>query len=445
MDKRCRGHRWAVWALVALTLWYTPASPTAVAAEAESAWGRTAPKEVVPPGKVAYIHNGALWVRELPAGRPKRLWTGTVSHPRWSPSGRWLAVNEGDRIRVLPVGWRTRGMGLEGSGATWSPAADRLAFQDSAGNLVVVDAQRNLRAVVAEAATYGPIVGHQWSPDGRSLAFLGDPSAPGSPPGARRPDPSDRLPATTWTVGVDGGNPTEAVRAPSEEQTCLQLAGWSPDSREVLYWQVPLCSASILSDGVPLFAVPAGGGAPRRLVEAMLTHPGAISGSPQGNQIAVMAGAGRMTWHNKTVEVLDLTGGTALTLSPPGYAAGSPAFSPDGGQVAFVAMPDAGPDVGGGGAGRQALMQRRIWAAGIEGGQARQLTPEAAYRDEAPQWIPAGILFARLSDEDSPSLWLYSPKDAAVREVDAVDAPPNAWFGYYGWLDWPAVFAVHSP
>jgi len=107
-------------------------------------------------------------------------------------------------------------------------------------------------------------------------------------------------------------------------------------------------------------------------------------------------------------------------------------------------MPDAGPDTGGGEAAHTALMQRRIWAASPNDTRARQLAPDAAYRDEAPHWIRPGLLFARLDEHGAATLWLLDPEKVTVQQLAALDAPRDAWFGYYGWLDWSSVLAVHA-
>lgn len=43
-------------------------------------------------GKLAYVQDGDIWVKDLPAGEARRLThDGSNWRPRWSPSGEWLA------------------------------------------------------------------------------------------------------------------------------------------------------------------------------------------------------------------------------------------------------------------------------------------------------------------------------------------------------------------
>lgn len=89
-------------------------------------------------------------------------------------------------------------------------------------------------------------------------------------------------------------------------------------------------------------------------------------------------------------------------------------------------------------------MGRHIWLADV-GGTPRQLTADAAYRDEAPHWTGDGqqLLFARLNSAGAASLWLAAAQGGPPRPVAELDAGAEDWFGFYGWVNWSAKFAYH--
>jgi hypothetical protein len=96
-------------------------------------------------GKLACILDGDVWVRSLPSGSPVQLTNeGIYTHPRWSPSGEWLAIGDpagtalGDgRVTRYPTIMRADGRDLHyasGCGA-WSPVDDVLACMLSNNHL----------------------------------------------------------------------------------------------------------------------------------------------------------------------------------------------------------------------------------------------------------------------------------------------------------------------
>lgn len=386
-----------------------------------------------PHGKLAYIGDGTLWVRQVPDGLPRRIWEGSISHPRWSPSGEWLMARQGDGFRFFLVDRDLSPEVLWGREAVWAPYQDLVAYLDDEGRLRVFDPSGKQGRMLVEPPAAGVIADPAWSPDGRWIAYTV----------TERNGPDAPSYVGIWRVNAGGGKrPVPVLEVWKEEPFCLRIAGWTPDGQSVLYQPVPLCSSSILADGTPLMAVPAKGGPPQRLTDAMLAHPDFVAGAPATGRLAIASGEGRITWTNKRIEVIDSRSGQSRIISPAKAAAISPAWSVDGKQIAFAAMPDAGPLIDGGHAARTALMARRIWVAPKGNANARPVTDDPQYRDESPRFTQTGILFARLDWHSRASLWVTGPGTSATR-VTALDAPPDAWFGYYGWLDWAAVFDWH--
>jgi dipeptidyl aminopeptidase/acylaminoacyl peptidase len=328
------------------------------------------------------------------------------------------------------------GLGL--STFAWAPATDRLAYVTDGGELHVVDADSAYSAPLVPAELDRSGVGHiAWSPDGMWIAYEW---------WEQRSD-SQRHQGL-WKVSPGGGDPGELYDSGVPERGEAILAQWSDDGRFLIFWQGPIPSASMLADGVPLYALPVDGSAPVQLAETVLLHPDFVALDPaDADRVAVVEGGYRGSWTNKTLRVVRISDGESVAITAPDEAVSSPAWSPDGRSIAYVVMPDEG-DLGGGEAARQGLMGRRIWVMTAEGDSpARLLADDPVYRDEYPLWSAEGghILFVRMDAEGSVSLWLASVEGGepypVVDGLEAVGGPPSdAWFGYYGYVDWQPLF-----
>lgn len=390
-------------------------------------------------GKLAYVRGGDIWVQPLPDGELQRLTTDSVnSEPRWSPSGRWLTFRKGNEFWVMPADG-SEGRRLNAAGAVWAPAADRLAYVDDTAALVVEDADGSQRReIVAPGIILGPS-GVAWSPDGEWLAYVEQRVEEGRTPGYTH--------AGVWRVRADGSDAAELYSTGTPPKDGVILAGWSPDGQYVLFWRQPHFSASAMASGLALYAIPPGGGGPRELGDqGMLLHSDFRAPSPVGDLLVITEGSGRMTWSNKRIALVDVAGGTVTALTGERAAAFSPAWSPDGERIAYVAMPDEG-DLGGGEGAREGLMQRRIFVVDTQGEpRPGQLAEDPAYRDERPLWSADGafILFARINAEDTASLWLVPAQGGEPRRiVDGLTPeaePARSWIGYYGHVGWDMLF-----
>jgi dipeptidyl aminopeptidase/acylaminoacyl peptidase len=388
---------------------------------------------------VAYIQGGDLWMKELATGETRQLSTGGNSTtPRWSPSGQWLAYLAGDQLGVVH---------RSGEGArpvekdhpvvqfAWSPTSDTLAYSSRSGELWVASVPDwAARRIVSNpaGADGGGVRGLAWSPDGEWIAYEWQ---------------EGRTYQGLWKIPAGGGEPIELYDSDFPEKGEAIIAGWSGDARFIVFWQGDIVSASLLADGAPLYAVPAGGGTRAVLAETALVYSDFVAVQPAGGErVAVVAGGYRGAWTNKTLYVVQPATGEKESLSSPGQVASSPAWSPDGQHVAFVAMPDEG-DLVGGEEARLGMQQRRIWmgTAGSDS-QPQQLTDDDAYRDEYPLWSADGshILFVRINEQDQTSLWLLSPGEGtarpAVDEVGPLPGPAPGWWGYYGHVAWDDLF-----
>ncbi len=396
------------------------------------------PTPTVNLGKVAYLQGGDIWVKVLPDGETQRLTTdGRSREPRWSPSGQWLAFRKGDYqvwvMRADGTADRPVNEGATAEAFAWAPTGDQLAYVTASAELCAINADGTdpLTLVPQTIPGRGPgrVERIAWSPDGAWIAYEWRVQQPDQPPTYQG----------LWKASTESGERNELYISGVPEKGEAILAGWSSDGRFLLFWQGDVLSASLLADGVPLFALSAEGGTPVQLAPAVLVYADCVVPKPSGtDQVAILAGGSRNAWVNKALRIAMASTRERVTVTSSGLAVSSPAWSPEGQRIAYVAMPDR-RDLVGGEPVRQALMQRRLWVVNTQGEpQPRQLTDDQAYRDERPLWSAAGshILFVRLDADGRASLWLIPAEGGKPRPVVDELTPAPEWFGYYGHVDW---------
>jgi DNA-binding CsgD family transcriptional regulator len=86
-----------------------------------------------PAGKLAYIHDGDIWTKQLPDGTPQQITTdGRSFAPAWSPSGDWLLFQRRANDSTSEC-WLMRANGTDarridgGADCAWSPVGDTFA------------------------------------------------------------------------------------------------------------------------------------------------------------------------------------------------------------------------------------------------------------------------------------------------------------------------------
>jgi dipeptidyl aminopeptidase/acylaminoacyl peptidase len=262
------------------------------------------------------------------------------------------------------------------------------------------------RAVqIEDLAAIKTVASPQLSPDGSRVAYtlvevLVD---------------DDRYRSTIWVVPTRGGDPRPLTQGPRRDFA----PRWSPDGQ----------SLAFLSDrdgGPPqLYLIPADGGEAHKLT-ALDRGAGLAVWSPDGSRIAFPArvpkelppadehARGRWAQRPRVVTraqyksdgdgytfdattqlfVLTLESGVAVHVTSGEGSCIDPAWSPDGGRIAFSRSREGGADY--------SILD--IWTADRDGRNARRLTQEVG-RAISPTWSPDGTTIACYgTDEQVPGL-----------------------------------------
>lgn len=390
-------------------------------------------------GWLAYVHQGNIWVRPLPAGTASRLTHGGgFGLPRFSSSGRWVACarawqlyvvpRRGGSLRTLENGRRVRPPYWHPPFA-WSPRQDLIAYLNSEGKLrIATPAGRVTRTITPPMN--GEVLSFAWRPDGQAIAFSAVP----------RTIP---LPTCVLAVAeVETGRTRVLVEVESAE---LIVAGWGPRSDQVLLWRREYPLRKDLAEGLPLEAASLTSGQLRRLAEEVPPRREFLSCSPPAQRLAVTEGLAVETWTGKRVLLIEASGESRV-LSRPGEAALQPSWSPDGQRIAFVAGPDAGTYSGASASletARDAVSARRVWITKWDGSELRRLSA-AHEQEERPLWSADGrwVLVARLNAQGQGSLWVVEVASGKPVQVAPLDLKQDPRYpaGYYGYLDWDRYF-----
>jgi Tol biopolymer transport system component/DNA-binding CsgD family transcriptional regulator len=388
-------------------------------------------------GRIAYIHDGDVWVKDLPDGEARQLTTGGYkSNPQWSGDGEWLSfrgseVSSGGGIGLM------RGDGSEvhatigatPGGAAWSPVSDLIAYTDDHSSLVVQKADGSTFRVLDASDDDERIYMSQptWSPDGSMIAYVRS-DGTNSPPPLGCCDDDLAL----WVVRPDGTNKRELYNLGDLAEwgrVNLVPIGWSADASTVHFtitsgdlrrqgtavlWSVSVHDGSVTRSNIPVVAGnPVNGG-----------NPTNYHSSSRSGDVVVESGTGNEEWTDKQL-ILVSANGDVSALTSREVVAISPAWSPDGRTLAYVSQPDMGGADDGSEVG---LEQRRIWLWEADTGP-RRLTGGPGQPEELPQWTRDGkkILYLSPSAERSGR----TPSTVFIFDLDEGSSAPLASIDYY--------------
>lgn len=206
----------------------------------------------------------------------------------------YVVPARGGEARRVAEGTRVFNTPLPAPKLRWSPDGARVSFLALAGERaqVFAAAAEGGEARPLTAAAEG-VLGYEWAPDGRSLAYLTR--------DAESPEKQRRRKDFSFVIHVDtperarrlclqpleGGAP-RVLTPPGQYVDSLS---WSPDGREVAYSAAPITGFAAQYQ-TRVYAVSVDGGAPRVIVDrpGMNTSP---QYSPDGARIAFVSTGGR--------------------------------------------------------------------------------------------------------------------------------------------------------
>jgi Tol biopolymer transport system component len=275
-----------------------------------------------PSGRVAVVGDGGLYVIGAHSGVRREAAVFVQSAPAWSPAGRALAYVGDGALRVAALGsgrdrvlLRTRGR--FSAGPDWSPGGSRLAFAlegatDDVAELVVVGSDgRHVRVLDRQAVAHQV---PQWSPDGRTLAYLKHSDAG----------------AALWVARWDGSRRRLLRR---DALDCPESLSWSPDGKSIAF----IGRAGATGNGAAVVVTDADGSHARVVAAASAASEegllGNVSWSPRG-RIAFIRWAADPD-EGDSLYVAGSEGGAERLLVRAPYI-DEAAWSPDGRWLAYL-------------------------------------------------------------------------------------------------------------
>lgn len=387
-------------------------------------------------------------VQPAPPGSGERIafdvHEGTSMSVSVSPDGRMFAIDLQGSLWLVPArGGRARLLTDYFNDArqpAWSPDGRKLAyfaFREGGYDLWTVNADGS----GARRLTVGVYDDREpaWSPDGRTIAFSSDRLGKG---GANY---------NIWTIDTGTGDIAQITSDAGEDR----MPSWSPNGQEIAY-------ASTRSAGAALWITTLSNGSERSLKAIAGARLDAPSFGPGGQLAYVVADAkgSRLEIDGTTVSAAENVfpfrvswsangsftyvsdgkirqrSGSRLTTIPfdarlevtrPSYTRAKhdydstaprralgivkPALSPDGSQIAFVALGD-------------------VWLLSSKGGKPANLTRDSAM-DADVAWAPDGNRLVYTSDKGGglPQLWIRDLKSGKDRQLTSIDTQPlgAAW------------------
>ena len=283
-------------------------------------------------GRLAYIEGSRVHVVDGFRGARVLLdGFGGATRVAWSGDGSMLAIAVGSRLYLYRYGdtkvqwlpddvsrwdWSPRGAAL-----AWSAARVPNGFAGHGLNVTTFGADGpSTEAIVPDV----DVVDFVWSQQ-RRLAYL---TFGPKPPGT---NPAEFSALFTTDVGP-GVTPRRVTLLPPGRHGYLQLAGFTSDGNNLLFWDNPLASGSGAADGLPLMTVPVDGGTPATLARTLVRRSWVAQGA--GGLLEIVAGGGRDAMQRRSL--VSCVGSACSDTTDAAVSELDPAWSVDGRRLAFV-------------------------------------------------------------------------------------------------------------
>jgi Tol biopolymer transport system component len=307
--------------------------------------------------------------------------------PEWSPDGQRLKFwGDGEHVSVVDQDGRepqdlTAGLNVAVHPGAWSPDGRQIAFNSSTGyedDLYLVGADGSgLRNLTRELG--GRNTEPAWSPDGQQIAFIHNAEAG----------------AAVHVVNADGAGLRQLLGGLDNASVT-----WSPGGRQLAIVSLRWVGGERDYDG-DLYLAESDGSRVQKL--ASLPDITDVAWAPDGQRLLFSSSSGQAA-------ELYVTGGADAGLQKLADASGdqvrlSGAWSPQGGQIAVIALAAAG--------------RAAISVGPADGGGLRQIAAFQASRVKA-EWLPDG---QRLALQVDPfylaTMWGAGVVDSSIYVINA--------------------------
>jgi dipeptidyl aminopeptidase/acylaminoacyl peptidase len=392
---------------------------TASRAEVPATCGAAPTFHAGPLGAVAYVSDGALHVVDLSSRRDRTL--ARVSVPQygsrslaWSADGRWLSA--GNLLIPAAGGSFCNPFGAQAM-LHWSPNGETLAATTAQGVFIATPNGKPHKLLPAG-----------WSADGFG-------------PGGGRLAAESGL--RLWSVAVATGRRTLLYGSPNVHVSPSELARWTPDGRWVLFWTDTEGSASLAADGLPLLAVPAGGGQAVALAQKVQRTPQFVVPCDPGH-VLVVSGFDRYVSAHKSLQLFSDGSWARRDISAdPSHSWYDPSCSPDGRSIAATATLMPGDEDG-----FIDSSARMIWLLSPDGSRRVLLgAPHAPVSFEGARFSRDGryLLYLEHPTRYGAPLQLHLLDLATGRSSGSLATIGGGGLDYYGLHDWAGVAAWYQP
>jgi dipeptidyl aminopeptidase/acylaminoacyl peptidase len=262
----------------------------------------------------------------------------------------------------------------------------------------------------------------RWSPDGKFITFVSSRGAS---------DNADDAPkAQIWIMPTDGGEPWQLTNA----KESVSAYEWSPDSKMIAFTAREALSKEDearrkardderVFEGdfrmTHLWTIEVTSKKDKQLTEgSKFTIGGSPAWSPDGKNLAFMAAPTPMVRDDRRdIYVVGVDGGDVEKIAGTPAAEGSPAWSPDGKMIAYIADP-AGPPIGDG-ITLGAVGNSHLMLYDVSSKQSKDAaSPSFDLSPDEPLWAPnSQILLFTVGTRTNSDIYSYSLASGAYTQI----------------------------